>query len=73
MSDNQFFKVILRFKSYYILTDKKQKGEPAMKILLVEDEKHLSEAVVHILKKNHYSADAVYNGCDGLDYGLSNI
>lgn len=44
-----------------------------MKILLVEDEKHLSEAVVHILKKNHYSADAVYNGHDGLDYGLSNI
>lgn len=44
-----------------------------MKILLVEDEKHLSEAVVHILKKNHYSADAVYNGRDGLDYGLSNI
>lgn len=44
-----------------------------MKILLVEDEQHLSEAVIHILKKNHYSADAVYNGRDGLDYGLTNI
>ena len=44
-----------------------------MRILLVEDERHLSEAIIHILKKNHYSADAVYDGRDGLDYGKSGI
>lgn len=44
-----------------------------MRILLVEDEKHLSEAVVHILKKNHYTADAVYNGRDGYDYAITGI
>jgi DNA-binding response OmpR family regulator len=44
-----------------------------MRILLVEDQKHLSEAIVHMLKKQHYIVDAVYNGEDGYDYILSNI
>lgn len=44
-----------------------------MRILLVEDEKNLSEAIVYILKKNKYIVDAVFNGQDGLDYALSNI
>ena len=39
-----------------------------MKLLLVEDEKALSKALVAILKHNNYSVDAVYNGLDALDY-----
>lgn len=39
-----------------------------MRLLLAEDEKELSKALVTILKHNHYSVDAVYNGCDALDY-----
>lgn len=40
-----------------------------MRLLLAEDEKELSNALVAILKHNHYSVDAVYNGTDALDYG----
>mgnify|MGYP002624960240 CR=1 FL=1 len=39
-----------------------------MRILLAEDEKDLSNALVAILKNSHYSVDAVYNGEDALDY-----
>ena len=39
-----------------------------MRILLAEDEKSLSRAVVALLEKNNYSADAVYNGEDALAY-----
>lgn len=42
-----------------------------MRILLAEDEKELSNALVAILKHNNYSVDAVYNGTDALDYGLA--
>lgn len=42
-----------------------------MRILLAEDEKELSNALTAILKHNHYSVDAVYNGEDALNYGLS--
>lgn len=41
-----------------------------MKLLLAEDEKELSNALVVILKHNNYSVDAVYDGQDALDYGL---
>ena len=44
-----------------------------MRILLVEDEKNLSQAIEYILKKNKYIVDTVFNGQDGLDYALSNI
>lgn len=44
-----------------------------MKLLLVEDEKQLSEALTQILKKNKYLVDAVFNGEDGLDYALTDI
>ena len=33
-----------------------------MNILLVEDEKNLSDALTHILKKEKYNVDAVYDG-----------
>ncbi len=39
-----------------------------MRLLLAEDEKALSKALVAILIHNHYSVDAVYNGQDALDY-----
>lgn len=39
-----------------------------MRLLLAEDELSLSRALVHILEKNHYSVDPVYNGKDALDY-----
>lgn len=39
-----------------------------MRLLLAEDEKELSNALVAILKHNNYSVDAVYNGSDALDY-----
>lgn len=44
-----------------------------MKILIVEDEKQLCEALVALLKDNGYSADAVYDGQDGLDYALTGV
>ena len=44
-----------------------------MRILLVEDEKHLSEAIAYLLKKNNYIVDTVYNGVDGYDYIKSDI
>ncbi|AOY78027.1 response regulator transcription factor [Clostridium formicaceticum] len=44
-----------------------------MRILMVEDEKYMAEAIVQVLKKNNYSVDLVYDGEDGLDYGLSGI
>ncbi len=39
-----------------------------MRILLCEDEKALSNALVKILKHYNYSVDAVYNGEEALDY-----
>lgn len=44
-----------------------------MKLLLIEDEKELSEALFQILAKNKYFVDAVYDGEDGLDYALTGI
>lgn len=44
-----------------------------MKLLLVEDEKELSEALFQILTNNKYSVEAVYDGEDGLDYALTGI
>lgn len=44
-----------------------------MRILIVEDEKRLAEALEHILKKNNYTVDVVYDGEDGLDYIESGI
>ena len=39
-----------------------------MRILLAEDEKALARAIVKIFEKNHYSADAVYDGEEALAY-----
>lgn len=39
-----------------------------MRILLAEDERSLSRAVIALLEKNNYSADAVYDGVEALEY-----
>lgn len=39
-----------------------------MKLLFAEDERSLSRAIVHILEKNCYSVDAVYDGQAALEY-----
>lgn len=44
-----------------------------MRVLLVEDEKHLSEAICQVLKKECIATDAVYTGTEGLDAALSDI
>ena len=38
-----------------------------MRILLVEDEKPLSAAIVKMLEQEHFALDAAYTGPDGLD------
>ena len=42
-----------------------------MRLLLAEDEKLLSEALVEMLTHNNYSVDAVYDGQDAIDYLLT--
>lgn len=42
-----------------------------MKILLAEDEMSMARAIVRILEKNHYHAEAVYNGIDAVNYLIS--
>ena len=42
-----------------------------MRILIVEDETNLAEALSQILTENKYVVDKVDNGRDGLDYALS--
>lgn len=44
-----------------------------MRILIVEDEIHLAEALGQILRKNNYTVDIVYDGEVGLDNALSDI
>lgn len=44
-----------------------------MRILLAEDERDLSDALVAVLKHNNYSVDAVYDGLDALTYLESQI
>lgn len=42
-----------------------------MKVLIVEDEVRLADALGQIMKEQHYQADIVYHGTDGLSCGLS--
>ena len=44
-----------------------------MRLLLIEDEKQLSEALTQLLIKNRYMVDAVYDGEAGLDCALTGI
>ena len=44
-----------------------------MRVLVIEDERHLAEALVHLLKKQNYTVDSDYDGEAGLDDALSGI
>lgn len=44
-----------------------------VRILVVEDEKHLAEALAQILKENKYTVDTVFDGEAGVDYALSGV
>ena len=44
-----------------------------MRVLIVEDEVRLAEALQQILAEKKYMTDVVHTGVDGLDYGLSDI
>lgn len=44
-----------------------------MRLLIVEDEVRLADALVQIFSKSKIQADAVYNGVDGLDNALTGI
>lgn len=43
----------------------------SVRILLADDEKELVNALLAVLKHNNYSVDAVYNGQDAYNYGIS--
>ncbi len=42
-----------------------------MRILIVEDERHLAEALGQIMTEQKYQVDLVFDGAEGLDYALS--
>ena len=42
-----------------------------MRVLIVEDEVRLAETLGQIMAEQRYQTDVVYDGADGLDYGLS--
>lgn len=44
-----------------------------MRILLVEDEKYMAQAIAQILEKNNYTVDLAFDGEYGLDCALSGI
>ena len=44
-----------------------------MRLLVVEDEVQLADALTEILKRNRYIVDTVYNGIDGLDNALTDV
>ncbi len=44
-----------------------------MRLLLVEDDVRLSQALVEIFQRDRFGVDAVYTGADGLKYSQSDI
>ena len=44
-----------------------------MRILVVEDEIHLADALSEILRRNMYNVDTSYDGVDGLDNALTDM
>ncbi|MBE6536964.1 MAG: response regulator transcription factor [Ruminococcaceae bacterium] len=44
-----------------------------MRILIVEDERHLADAISEIIKGEKYQLDTVYDGEDGYNYAVSGI
>ena len=44
-----------------------------MKILIVEDERHLSDVLAVLLKQNLHETDVVFNGLDAEDYAMTGV
>ena len=44
-----------------------------MRVLLAEDTKELADVLIVVLTRNKYAVDAVYNGIDALESGLTGI
>ena len=44
-----------------------------MKILIVEDERHLSDVLAVLLRQNLHETDAVFNGLDAEDYAMTGV
>ncbi len=44
-----------------------------MRLLVVEDETQLADALSEILRRNRYNVDTSYNGIDGLDNALTGV
>ena len=44
-----------------------------MRILMVEDEVYMAQAVAQVLGKNNYTVDLAHDGAYGLDCALSGI
>lgn len=42
-----------------------------MRLLIAEDDRDISKALVMILEKNNYSVDSVFNGKDAYEYAIS--
>lgn len=55
----------------FIPISKKMHCGETMRILLVEDEKHLALPLAQLLEKKNFEVECVFDGQDGLDYGLS--
>ena len=54
------------------ITPKIKDGD-TMRLLFVEDERPLAEAVAETLGKHHYIVDLAHNGEDGLNFALSGV
>ena len=44
-----------------------------MRVLVVEDEKHLNRIITEAMEDEGYSVDSCFNGADALDYALSAV
>jgi DNA-binding response OmpR family regulator len=57
----------------YLFGSRWQARGSGMRLLLVEDEIFIAEAVGQVLKKSGYTVDLAFNGEDGLNNGLAGI
>ena len=60
-----------RLTPYNAHTPIDRTGSAAMRILIVEDEVRLAETLRQLMEDQRYQVDTVYDGADGVDYGLA--
>lgn len=64
----------LNMKKFAALCSRENaKGVFYMRLLVVEDEMQLADALSEILKRNMYNVDTVYDGVSGLDNALTGV